>query len=41
MIPQFDLKKEYALLENEIQGKLNEVFSNLKLYSYTRTLLQI
>ena len=27
MIPQFDLKKEYALLENEIQGKLNEVFS--------------
>ena len=27
MISQFDLKKEYALLENEIQGKLNEVFS--------------
>ena len=27
MIPQFDLKKEYALLGNEIQGELKQVFS--------------
>ena len=27
MIPQFDLKKEYAFLENEIQSELKNVFS--------------
>ena len=27
MIPQFDLKKEYAFLENEIQNELKNVFS--------------
>ena len=27
MIPQFDLKKEYAFLENEIQRELKNVFS--------------
>ena len=27
MIPQFDLKKEYAFLEEEIQQELKDVFS--------------
>ena len=27
MIPQFDLKKEYAFLQNEIQNELKNVFS--------------
>ena len=26
MIPQFDLKKEYSILENEIQKELKNVF---------------
>ena len=27
MIPQFDLKKEYSLLENKIQAEIRKVFS--------------
>ena len=33
MIPQFDLKKEYALLQNEIQGELKNVFSKTNFIS--------
>ena len=31
MIPQFDLKKEYSILENEIQKELKNVFLKLTL----------
>ncbi len=33
MIPQFDLKKEYALLQNEIQNELENVFSKANFIS--------
>ena len=37
MIQQFDLKKEYAILEDEIQNELKKVFSkNSGFYEMTK-----